>query len=159
MQVIGSKFTSGDQKSDFNWMIEQPKYADALFIFNDNEEQFLEHRNNPGSKTGDGCRDGEGNAGIRHYQCQDLPRAAGIPTGGSKGGYQKLDERTKSGKSVQALIDEALDTIKEVAQKNNYQRIFYSAEPNGDLGTGIFKVGIEVKKYIVKQLMALATSS
>jgi len=41
MQVIGSIFAGSSKTGDFGWMIEQPEYGDSLFIFNDNEEQFL----------------------------------------------------------------------------------------------------------------------
>jgi hypothetical protein len=38
-----------------------------------------------------------------------------------------------------------------------YSRIFYSAaNANGELGTGIFQVGEEVKSYIVGQLKSIA---
>ena len=44
LQVIGSVFEGGGYEGDFTWMIEQPDYADALFVFNDNEEQFRAHQ-------------------------------------------------------------------------------------------------------------------
>ena len=40
MQVIGSVFTGGGKPGDFGWMLRQTEYDGALFIFNDNEEQF-----------------------------------------------------------------------------------------------------------------------
>jgi hypothetical protein len=40
MQVIGSQFSKVGAPGDFGWMIEGSEYHDALFIFNDNEEQF-----------------------------------------------------------------------------------------------------------------------
>ena len=65
-------------------MIEQPEYADALFVFNDNEGEFRAHQGHaPGARR---CHAGGGNAVIRPYQCEDPPRAAGIPTG-DHGGY------------------------------------------------------------------------
>ena len=69
MQVIGSIFGGGGKAGDFGWMIQQPEYDDALFIFNDNEEQFLAFRKNP--KSGAGCARGGGNAIIRPYQCAE----------------------------------------------------------------------------------------
>jgi hypothetical protein len=81
MRVIGFVFSGRGQDGDFSWMIEQDRYKDALFIFNDNEGQYKEHRDNPGDLTGPGCQPGGGNAVIRPYQCSTPPRAAGIPTG------------------------------------------------------------------------------
>jgi hypothetical protein len=60
-------------------MIEQPDWADALFVFNDNEEQFRAYRRDPADPRG--CTRGGGNAAIRPYRCTEPPRAAGIPTG------------------------------------------------------------------------------
>lgn len=157
MQVIGTQFKSSHQFGDFGWMLKQPTFQDALFVFNDNEEQYVEHRDHPTSPLG--CADGGGNAAIRSYQCQNPPRAAGIPTGHSGQGYTSLVELTgDSGKSVQALIDEALATIQAIAAQQGYQRLFYSADTNGDLGSGIFQVGADIKKYAGEQLRGLAES-
>ena len=82
MQVIPSQYHGGGVVGDFGWMITRPEYDDALFVFNDNEEEFLAFKSNK-QRTPDspGCQDGGGNAGIRHYRCVDPPRAAGVPTG------------------------------------------------------------------------------
>ncbi|REJ76214.1 MAG: hypothetical protein DWQ47_11405 [Acidobacteria bacterium] len=47
MEITGRVFKHSGEYGDFAWMIEQPEYADALFIFNDNEEQFLAYRSDP----------------------------------------------------------------------------------------------------------------
>ena len=73
MQVIGSIFSGGGKSGDFGWMIEQPEYADALFVFNDNEEQFLAFRRNP--KGGYGCDRGGGNSS-RHLVSPRLCKIA-----------------------------------------------------------------------------------
>jgi hypothetical protein len=93
MEVIGSIFKGSGQKGDFGWMIEQPEYAEALFVFNDNEEQFREQRKDPSSPFG--CTPGGGNAVIRPYQCEEPPRAAGIPTGVQGIGYAELTDQVK----------------------------------------------------------------
>jgi hypothetical protein len=132
-------------------MINRPEYADALFIFNDNEQQFRAHRGHaPGSGQ---CHAGGGNAVVRPYQCRLPQRAAGIPTG-SQGGYPGLDDH------VRAVIDEALDAIAELGSTGEFARIIYSAaDEGGELGTGIFTVGADVRAYIVHGLRRVAADA
>jgi hypothetical protein len=144
LELIGVSYERVGEFGDFGWMIEQPGYADALFIFNDNERQFLMHRREP--HTGSGCYEGGGNAVIRPYQCQDPPRAAGIPTGASGRGYQVLDAHVRS------IIDRAISDIKELLRTGSYDRVFYSSDGKGGLGTGIFDVGDVVRTYILEGL-------
>lgn len=73
IEVIGSVFAGAGKIGDFAWMIRQPEYADVLFVFNDNEEQFRAYRKDPQGSYG--CSPGGGNAIIRPYQCQSPPRA------------------------------------------------------------------------------------
>ncbi|HSK42210.1 MAG TPA: hypothetical protein VK943_20760, partial [Arenibaculum sp.] len=111
-------------------MIELPEYADALFIFNDNEEQFRAFRD---GKDG-GCAAAAGIAAIRPYRCEDPPRAAGIPTGTlAGGGYAALTPE------VRRVIDDAVAHIRTLIGTGRYRRIFYSAaDATSALGTGIF---------------------
>ena len=147
MKVIGVIFAGGGREGDFNWMIARDQYKDALFVFNDNEEQYIEHRDKPEDVTGFGCTPGGGNAIVRPYQCLTPPRSAGIPTGPN---YNSLTP------DVKHIIDEAIATIKRIATKEGYTCIFYSAaNEGGELGTGIFRVGDDVKKYIVTELRKL----
>ena len=149
MEVIGATFEQPGRYGDFAWMIRSQDYDDALFVFNDNESQFRAFRDDP--RAGPGCSPGGGNAVIRPYRCQKPPRAAGIPTG-DHGGYPRLDE------SARAVIDEAVDVIRDLLATGRYRRVFYSAS-RGDpelLGTGIFEVGDDVRRYVVEQLRALA---
>ena len=150
MDVIGSKFKGGGKAGDFGWMIRQPDYDDALFIFNDNEEEFRAHqRHGPASGR---CHAGGGNAAIRPSQCQLPQRAAGIPTGVDGQGYRRLDDH------VRGVIDDALQAIRDLVATGRYGRIIYSADnAAGDLGTGIFQVSDDVKRYIVDGLRRLAT--
>jgi hypothetical protein len=146
VQVIPSHYSDKGKEGDFGWMIERPEYSDALFIFNDNQEQFRAFMQNPSPGTS-GCQDGMGNAAIRHYRCVDPPRAAGIPTGP---GYPELTE------AVRRVIDEAFDVVKDLLASGRYQRVFYSAgKTDDDLGTRIFEVGDDVKRYIVTELRNL----
>ena len=150
MDVIGSQFEGGGKRGDFGWMIRRPDYDDALFIFNDNEEAFRAHQAHAaGSRQ---CQAGGGNAGIRPFQCQLPQRAAGIPTGANNQGYRRLDDH------VRGVIDDALQVIRDLVAAGHYGRIIYSAEnAAGDLGTGIFQVSGDVKRYIVEGLRQLAT--
>ncbi len=140
--VTGQVFNGKGKDGDFSWMIVQEQYRDVLFIFNDNEEQYKAHRND--ALAEDGCSVGGGNAIIRPFQCLTPPRAAGIPTGPN---YEKLTV------AVKEIIDEAITTIKNICAREHYKRVMYNASNgNGDLGTGIFKPGDDVKRYIVDQL-------
>src|SRR5271166_1136832 len=98
-------------------MLEQEQYHDVLFVFNDNEEQYILHRDMP--KSFEGCRAGGGNAEIRPYQCETPPRAAGIPTGGKGVGYKALTP------DVKKVVDEAISSIANIAKASGYKRIFY----------------------------------
>ena len=149
MDVIGAVFTRPGAAGDFAWMLEQPEYADALFVFNDNESQFRAFRRDPGSAVG--CSPGGGNAVIRPHRCADPPRAAGIPTGDG-GGYPRLDDHSR------AVIDEAIGVIRDLLATGRYHRVFFSSDSSDPdlLGTGIFAVGEDVRRYIVAQLRSLA---
>ena len=155
--IIPSVFKSPGKDGDFGWMINQDEYFDSFFIFNDNEEQFLAHKNNPEDSKGIGCQPGGGNAVIRPWQCKIPPRAGGIPTG-TVIGYKNLSQKTSvNSKAVKDLIDEAIDHIKKTVIENNFKKVYFSSE-NKDvitLGTGIFKVGEDVKKYIVFKITTL----
>lgn len=148
--VTGVVFAGRGRDGDFGWMIEQPGYADTLFVFNDNEEQFRAYLKKPASPAG--CSAGGGNAVIRPYRCASPPRAAGIPTGTlGAGGYPALTD------GVRQVIDEAIAHIGSVVGAHRYQRVLYSAaDARGALGTGIFAVGEDVKRYIVERLRELA---
>jgi hypothetical protein len=148
VEIIGAVFRRPGEYGDFRHMLADPQYADALFVFNDYETQFRAFRTDPRSAAG--CSAGGGNAAIRPYRCQDPPRAAGIPTGDG-GGYSRLDDHAR------AVIDEALGVVRDLLAGGNYRRVFYSASPDDPdlLGTGIFVVGEDVRRYVVAQLRAL----
>jgi hypothetical protein len=144
MEVIGSIFNGRNQEGDFAWMITRPEYADALFVFNDNEEQWAAHRRNEPA----GFVAGGGNAVIRPYQRDG--RAIGIPTGAHGNGYRLLTDHVRS------VIDMAIAGIGELLTSGRYKRVIYSAaNESGELGTGIFQVADDIKRYIVKKLNEL----
>jgi hypothetical protein len=139
VEVIGSTFVGPGQEGDFSWMIERPEHADSLFVFNDNEEEYF----------GRDCHAGGGNAAIRPYQCEDPPRAAGVPTGSNGAGYASLTP------GVRAVLDDALARVAGLVATGRYRRVVYSDDGAGSLGTGIFQVGEDVKDHIVRGLRSL----
>ena len=145
MKVTKSQYTGSGCAGDFSWMIDRPEYARSLFIFNDNEMQFIAfHTGHEAGFTAGG-----GNAAIRPYQGHSPFRAAGIPTG-EKSGYQQLD------KNVRALVDDAIAHIQRLLKSGNYDEVIFSYDAaNDSLGAGIFVVGDEVKSYIFESIMAL----
>ena len=145
MQLIKSQFSGGHKDGDFSWMIERHEYARSLFIFNDNEAQFIAFH------TGHvaGLSAGGGNAAIRPYQGHSPIRAAGIPTG-NNGGYKKLD------KNVRALVDDAIAHIARLLATDNYDQVIFSYDARQKtIGTGIFQVADEVKDYIYESICSL----
>lgn len=146
-EVIGSVFNGPNQPGDFAWMIRQPEYDDAFFVFNDNEAEFRRHQQH-GADAGL-CRPGGGNAVIRPYQCRSPQRAAGVPTGDHSGGYPALTDH------VRDVIDSAIEAV--AAASSGFDRVFHSADRSGELGTGIFAVDDAVKRYIVEQLRELGS--
>jgi len=145
MQVIKSQYSGPRQNGDFSWMIGRPEFARALFIFNDNEAQFIAFQTGHAS----GLSAGGGNAAIRPYQGHSPIRAAGIPTG-NHGGYQKLD------KNVRALVDDAIAHIQRLLATGNYDQVIFSYDADQrTIGTGIFNVADEVKNYIYESICSL----
>ena len=146
MQLIKSQFSRPLQDGDFSWMIERPEHARSLFIFNDNEAQFIAFH------TGHalGFTAGGGNAAIRPYQGHSPIHAAGIPTGNGDGGFKKLDQ------NVRALVDDAIAHIQRLLATGNYDQVIFSYDAQEKtIGTGIFQVANEVKDYIYQSLCSL----
>ena len=145
MKVTKSQYTGSGCAGDFSWMIDRPEHARSLFIFNDNEMQFIAfHTGHEAGFTAGG-----GNAAIRPYQGHSPIRAAGIPTG-EKSGYQQLD------KNVRALVDDAIAHIQRLLSTGYYDQVVFSYDAANDtLGTGIFHVADEVKSYIFESIMNL----
>jgi hypothetical protein len=148
-KVVGSVFNGPGQDGDFRWMISRPEHARSLFVFNDNEEQFEAFL---GGERRSGCAAGGGNAAIRPYQCHDPRKAAGIPTGShSGGGYESLTDHAK------AKIDRSIEEIRRLLDTGLYDTVYISKARDTDtLGTGIFRVGDDVKDYIYQLVLSLS---
>ena len=148
-EVIASVFDKPGMEGDFFWMSRQAEHEKTLFIFNDNEEQFRAFVKGERS----GITAGGGNAGIRPLRGLKPPRAAGVPTGSRGGGYSRFDESTKK------VINESLAVIQELLNSGDYERMIFSKdESSPSLGTGIFLVAEDVKKYIYDALMSIRPS-
>ncbi len=144
LKIIPSVYHQDGEEGDFEWMIQQEKYKDAFFIFNDNQSQFEAHVQDPTGIAG--CSAGGGNAVIRPYQCYTPPKAGGIPTGP---GFSGLTPE------VQSMIDLAIEKIKQGIKADSYSAVVYSSNGHGGLGTSIFHVPDDVKKYIVNEIESL----
>ena len=144
INVVRSTYRGAGILGDYLWMIDQPEFARALFIFNDNEEQFDAFVAGKAS----GFTVGDGNAKIRPLRKLVPPRAAGVPTGKHGCGYSALDAPTK------AKIDEAFAVVDALLGTGDYDQIVVSTSKDGNtLGTGIFEVAPEVRDYIFSQLL------
>lgn len=142
-----SVYKKRGRMGDMNWMIEQKRFDDCLFIFNENEEAFKSKLDVAGF----------GNACIRPWRWTTPPRAAGIPTGAKGGGYQSLDAKVYK-LTAKQMIDRAVRTIKKIVRANTHiLRIFYSGDKKGNLGCGVFRFGEDVNHYIVESLKQLSS--
>ena len=147
IKVSWSVFDGCSKMGDFNWEIINNIEPRTLYIFNDNEEHHTT------------SIIGGGNAVIRRYNelgYQNTnftyPRSAGVCTGKLSQGYKQLD------KIVKQKIDDCISEIKIILKTDNYDCIKYSAQNRlGELGTSIFRVGDDVKNYIVSELKKLET--
>ena len=174
VKLLGSRFLKPNEDGDFTWMIERPEYKNALFIYNDNQKEFLNNS----------CRKGKGNASIRPYRkgCIPNPKSFGIPTGFFNPVYkpeilrgytslndidpeyalreeienynedQQMSIRNSSELNAEKIIDASVNEIFELLKTGNYDTLIYSADSVGGLGTGIFKVSEDVKEYIIFKL-------
>jgi len=125
---------------DFSTMITQPAHTRSYFIFNDNEGDFYNQSTHAGA----------GNGAMRQFQTCKNPvfRTSGIPTG-HIGGYPSIgDSKTKG------AIDKGIETIKSRIDREYINNVYYSADSEGNLGSGTFDPSAEVKAYILHKLYA-----
>ena len=147
--VVTSIYSELGRDGDFAWMSRQAEHEKTLFIFNDNEEQFRAFVR--GERFG--IEAGGGNAAIRPLRGLKPPRAAGVPTGSQGKGYVRLDDSTKK------VINESLAVIQELLNTGRYERMIFSKDKlSPTLGTGLFRVAEDVKKYIHDSLMSMMPS-
>ncbi len=154
------KLTPIQPDTDLKKMIVKPTYKDALFIYNDNEDDYLKHS----------CEKGKRYAKIRPYRCAyskplnlERPRATGIPTGVKrdimKGRFRNRAYNIKYQRD-EANIDKAIDEVSKLLENERYySEVFFSADKNGKLGTKIFHVDPITKNYITNKLRSAVNSS
>lgn len=150
--VTGVKFIPGQEYGDYGAMHKSGKYADSVFMFNDNHQQFCAA--DPQNiiqfnKHSTHCHGG-GNAAIRPEQIHG--NAIGMPTGP----YDSLDQivfiRGQTC-TVKDIIWEACErTVDLFLKRSDKDRIFYSIDAPGSklIGLGIFagRVGEDVRAHI-----------
>jgi hypothetical protein len=148
IEVIGIEFTRFSQYGDFYWMIQCGQYEYALFVFNDNKQEFvladpksayfhLQQTHQPGG----------GNAIIRVFQL--FFKSIGMPTGP----FSSLDEVCYLGRTAMDLIIEAFHRIIDVFIKfPQKDTLYFSVDQynHSFIGLGIFKgqVGHDVINFI-----------
>ena len=154
MQVEGVVFVKDDEIGDYEWMVEQPKYDDAIFVIMEN----VLHSLSPNAA------DGGGTAALRtktwlHMTAEERiagpPRAVGIPTGFSVrcGGFTTLDCHC-----IKAYIDLSFERLLLLLHTYpQIKRVVYSADADkpDKIGSGIFKPHQAVVDYISRMLMSL----
>lgn len=139
-ELVPVKFNGLGKHGDFSFMIGQEKHRASLFVFNDNVQ----------------CHNtsvrGGGNACVRPYNVfgyrtagLDRPRSAGIPTGHHINGFLSLQEAKNH-------VDAALIEISDLLSEHLYDKVYYSADADGTIGCGIFRVPATVKFYITQRL-------
>lgn len=150
--LLGVSFYGKNKDGDYKWMIQQPKYKNALFIICEN---FLD-------MLSDDQAGGGGTACLRPYTMRGMGegkmyRAAGIPTGWSTEtqGFPCLDKHY-----TKLAIDLAFERLVLILEKQtDIDTVIYScdADDHTIIGTNIFKdtIGRDVVKYISKSLHSL----
>ena len=170
--IIKSQFANRGVAGDFAFMIEQPEHQRTLFVFNDNEEQFLAHFISPTNPFGavalridpippssgaDACSPGGGNAAIRPYQCGPHPRAIGVPTGSYQKekpdyytGYKVLDAH------VSKMVGYSMMQIDALLASGRFDSLAFSYNPETNLGGRLFDTAQVVRNFIVDELLRVA---
>ena len=97
----------------------------------------------------------KGNAVIKKWNKYISPNnvhSAGICTGYTRktGGFKNLTLLVKD------IIDRDIQEIVELLKTGKYNKIKYSANQKGELGSKIFIIGPDVKKYIVDSIQKLS---
>lgn len=145
-QVRPVVFEGSHRLGDFSWMRHQPEFARALFVFNDNEEQFVAFEQGRPS----GITAGGGNAIARPWQGESPPRSTGIPTGRHGSGYERIDER------VEEVLTRAFARVQSLVDTGHYDTLVFSqAKDSESLGVGIFSPDPGLCRLVYQVLMAV----
>lgn len=148
--VIGIVYDGPRKYGDFKWMLKQPEYEDALFIYNDNVKDSLDPN----------VMEGGGSAAIRNlsWRFSTPPRSVGVPTGWSvaSGGFDEMDIYSKK------AIDFSIARIWKIILDSNSQvtKVIYSCsrEDKMKIGVSIFQPHSSILNYINDQLHNLQSA-
>lgn len=142
-RVVGQGFQGIGRSGDF--LFELRSDYRTLFVYNENAHTQTDKCNNIA---------GGGNAIVRPYRPSG--RVIGIPTGFNMG-FRHLQEHHTVFGVAREMIDTAIDEIVDhvVAHPNRFDKIKFSANADGKIGTGIFVVGDDVRNYITERLLLL----
>eukprot|EP00457_Paulinella_chromatophora_P016615 gb/GEZN01017457.1/.p1 GENE.gb/GEZN01017457.1/~~gb/GEZN01017457.1/.p1 ORF type:complete len:135 (+),score=27.24 gb/GEZN01017457.1/:67-471(+) len=131
IKLVPSHFKDFGKEGDFEWMIKQPKYANHFFIFQDTTA---------GAETR-----GKGADCVRGHE-----RAYGIVVADPGRGFKELDEKKK------AVIDAAVEHIRQVCKKKGYTCIQYPANDNGGFAASRFGELEKVSNYVTDRLKSIS---
>ena len=151
LKIVGMVYTGpSSTEGNFGWMLQQPQYKNALFLFMDN---WLD------SQDSVACA-GSGTARYRPLSynfVEGRPRTAGIPTGWSsrRGGFQT------SNKMTNVAINIAFGRIKciLVEYQDEIDTIVFSCDQNdhSNIGTNTFRVNENVIQIISRKIQDLGS--
>lgn len=145
-RVLPVVFETPGRFGDFFWMAEQPEFSRTLFVFNDNEDQFVAFEQGRPS----GIERGGGNAGIRPWRGESPPRAAGIPTGDRDRGYRVVDDR------VLGVLERALGIVHDLVDTGRYDTLVFSRDKDRELlGVNIFSPHDDYCRLVYQALSAV----
>lgn len=110
--------------NDFLNIINQPEFDNALFLFDEDQEDFIKYAKFLQSKNMNRLICKSFSSDLRDYRCLDLPKAAGIPVGVNGVGYTNI---------FQAIpyIQAAIDYIRELLNTEKYSSIVYLSKDDG----------------------------
>jgi hypothetical protein len=145
VELIPVAFYGKNNYGDFSWMINRPEYNNALFIFDETQEDFLKFAEYSQSGILDTNLCNRLFKDFQQLQCQDPPKAAGIPVASDDKGYQDI---------ITALpyVEGALNYIESLIKSGHYTQILYPAERDDRTFRTSYNVSPDIKEYIVNSL-------
>lgn len=156
LRVFGVPFHRKNWYGDFEQMVRQDAWNDAILVFNDNVHDA--NQTTP--------HDGAGTAAIRTFSTKykpegEHPRAIGIPTGWSvaSGGFT-VDADGNAEPFANRAITLAIERLVLTCLAHpEIKRIVFSADPSDPthkrLGTGIFTLPTQILDFIEERLQGV----
>lgn len=148
VKVIGIVYSGPNKIGDFMWMSridhQRNELGKNLYIFGDSEKDH--NTSNPGINSAIMRQ-------FNKYSGLIIPYSFGIPTGNERGGYSSLNAYTMH------QINMAFEELEEDLVRYSYEKIYFSANPDGLIGTNSHDVGWDVINYITEKMIALSSYS